>query len=237
VIPGDTVNLPVCAFGAGLAHAAVLALVLPIMITLPAPGADTAPGPVAIQVEIRAAPPEAPIAQDVTTEDVMSESLMAEGDAEESGEAMDLRPSPDAVEVTGALPDVGELAALPEPVEASVPDELPDELPDEFPETDGAGPEPAADAEPRALASIGPDVPAATVPFPLRKPRLTVEARDENEDAAKPAPKRRASVSAPAPRARAPAKSQPAYKGILGGRRATAMPEYPSPGQPFGNRQ
>ena len=241
MIDYDKPTLPVCAFGAGIAHAAALALVLPIMITLPAPGADTAPGSVAIQVEIRTAPLYAPmaqdlmaqdlIAQDLMAQDVMAEDLMAEGDAEDNGEALDLPPSPDPVEVTGALPDMPELAALPEPVEAVVPDELPEELP----ETDGAlrAPESAPDAEPRALASIGPEVTPAAVPIPLRKPRVTDEA--EAEDEAKPAPKRRVSVSAP--RARAPATSQPAFKGILGGRQATTMPEYPSPGQPFGNSQ
>jgi len=244
VIDYDKPTLPVCAFGAGIAHAAALALVLPIMITLPAPGADTAPGSVAIQVEIRTAPLYAPmaedlmaqdlmaqdlmaqdlIAQDLMAQDVMAEDLMAEGDAEDNGEALDLPPSPDPVEVTGALPDMPELAALPEPVEAVVPDELPEELP----ETDGAlrAPESAPDAEPRALASIGPEVTPAAVPIPLRKPRVTDEA--EAEDEAKPAPKRRVSVSAP--RARAPATSQPAFKGILGGRQATTMPEYPSTG-------
>ena len=241
MIDYDKPTLPVCAFGAGIAHAAALALVLPIMITLPAPGADTAPGSVAIQVEIRTAPLYAPMAedlmaqdlmaQDLMAQDVMAEDLMAEGDAEDNGEALDLPPSPDPVEVTGALPDMPELAALPEPVEAVVPDELPEELP----ETDGAlrAPESAPDAEPRALASIGPEVTPAAVPIPLRKPRVTDEA--EAEDEAKPAPKRRVSVSAP--RARAPATSQPAFKGILGGRQATTMPEYPSPGQPFGNSQ
>jgi len=242
VIDYDKPTLPVCAFGAGIAHAAALALALPIMITLPAPGADTAPGSVAIQVEIRTASPDAPIAQDLMAQDLIAQDLiaqdliaegdLAEGDAEDNGEALDLPPSSDPVEVTGALPDRPELAALPAPVEAVMPDELS--------ETDGAlrAPEPAADTEPRALASVEPEAAPAAVPIPLRKPRVAVEAEDVEKDEAKPAPKRRVSVAVPKARARATAKNQqPVFKGVLGGRPATPMPEYPSPGQPFGNRQ
>jgi hypothetical protein len=52
VIPSNTVNLPVCALGAGVAHAAALTLVLPLMITLPAPGESSTTELVAIPVEI-----------------------------------------------------------------------------------------------------------------------------------------------------------------------------------------
>jgi hypothetical protein len=44
VIDVDKISLPVCAFGAGLAHAVALALVLPIAITLPAAGQSMTAG-------------------------------------------------------------------------------------------------------------------------------------------------------------------------------------------------
>ncbi|ODS00463.1 hypothetical protein AUC69_00965 [Methyloceanibacter superfactus] len=56
MIPSNTVNLPVCALGAGVAHAAALALVLPLMITLPAPG-ESSTKLVAIPVKIVATAP------------------------------------------------------------------------------------------------------------------------------------------------------------------------------------
>jgi len=89
-------SLSVCVFGAGLAHAAALVLIVPILITLPAP-ADTAPQTVAIHVEIRAA---------------ASESI-AQGDAEEA--PLDALPSED---VTAALPAPAEPE---EPAEAMEP--------------------------------------------------------------------------------------------------------------------
>jgi hypothetical protein len=49
----DRINLRTCAIGAGLVHAIVLAAVLPILITLPAPRADSvAPRSVAIAVDV-----------------------------------------------------------------------------------------------------------------------------------------------------------------------------------------
>ena len=98
----DKPSLSVCAFGAGLAHAAALALILPILITLPAP-ADPAPQTVAIHVEIRAAA-SAPIAQ---------------GDAEEA--PVDALPPED---VTAALPSAAEPEELDETMEPTASEDV-----------------------------------------------------------------------------------------------------------------
>lgn len=52
MIDADKVSLPVCAFGAGLVHATMLALILPIAITLPAPGRTMTARLVAVDVKI-----------------------------------------------------------------------------------------------------------------------------------------------------------------------------------------
>jgi hypothetical protein len=99
----DKPSLSVCAFGAGLAHVAALALILPILITLPAP-ANPAPQTVAIHVEIRADASE-PIAQGDTeeapldalpSEDVTA-ALPAPAEPDEPNEAMEPTVSQDAL--------------------------------------------------------------------------------------------------------------------------------------------
>jgi len=110
LIDHDKPSLSVCAFGAGLAHAAALALILPILVTLPVP-ADTVPQTVAIHVEILAA---------------ASESI-AQGDAEEA--PLDALPSED---ITAALPAPAEPeepaeAMAPTPQDALGPEAEPDE--------------------------------------------------------------------------------------------------------------
>lgn len=115
MINHDKPSLSVCAFGAGLAHAAALALILPILITLPAP-ADTAPQTVAIHVEIRAA---------------ASESI-AQGDADEA--PLDALPSED---VTAALPAPAEPEEPAEAMEPTPQDALAPE-PEPEPDEDAA---------------------------------------------------------------------------------------------------
>jgi hypothetical protein len=46
------INLPVFAIGAGVIHAIGLAVLLPLLITLPGPGSDIDPHAVAIDVDI-----------------------------------------------------------------------------------------------------------------------------------------------------------------------------------------
>jgi hypothetical protein len=227
VINYDKVDLPVCAFGAGLAHAAALALILPIMITLPAP-ADPAPPTVAIHVEIRTAAAAGPI---------------AEGDAEEIAKRLDTLGSE---EVTAALPapaETGELterpepstsendalhseeitaevtAALPVPPEAEEPSKMsePDTSRDAF----ALEPEPDEDQPLNAVASVDADETPAVVPIRLRKPALNQAV--EERKAAKPEPRKH--VTAHRPQARVTTK-RPSKK-FLGGRTATPMPEYP----------
>jgi hypothetical protein len=60
VIRLDKINLPVFAIGAGVIHAIGLAVLLPLLITLPAPGSDIDPHAVAIDVDIVPASPPSP---------------------------------------------------------------------------------------------------------------------------------------------------------------------------------
>ena len=60
MINRDELRLPACAFGAGAAHLAVLALVLPVLITLPGPSESMTPNLIAIPVEILAEAPAPP---------------------------------------------------------------------------------------------------------------------------------------------------------------------------------
>jgi hypothetical protein len=149
VIDYDKINLPVCAFGAGLTHVAALALILPIVISLPAP-ADTAPQAIAIHVEIRTATPE---------------SARAEADAEDIGAPLDALGSE---EVTAALPAPVETEELDGGTEPAAPQ---DALAPE--------PEPGEDVQPSAVANVDANEMPSAVPLPLRKPKLTgdLEAR------------------------------------------------------------
>jgi hypothetical protein len=116
VIGYDKVSLPACTFGAGLAHAAALALVLPILITLPGPETGAPPRLVAIPVTIMPEPPAPAVAE---PEDAIGE-LVARTSEEEPQPLQEFEPiaaepapppqeEPATVEasddVTGALPD------------------------------------------------------------------------------------------------------------------------------------
>lgn len=250
MIHSEKPSLSVCAFSAGAVHAAVLALVLPVMITLPAPN-DRAQGTVAIQVAVLTAPQdiakdsiaEASIAEASIAEATIAEAAMPDGDEAGEGDVDDaawnsLAPE----EVTGALPEASEQAALSPPAEADMPDALPEAaLVESIP-----APTPEEDVERDAVASIEPaqsseaweageaveasEAPI-TVPMPLRKPHVSTAAVDTTAavDSGRPAPSR--SVTTSKPRARASGNSQqPAFKGLLGGRRATSMEEYRLPG-------
>ena len=59
VIRLDRLNLPVFAIGVGVVHAIGLALLLPLLITLPGPGGDLDPKAAAVDVEIGPADPSA----------------------------------------------------------------------------------------------------------------------------------------------------------------------------------
>ena len=222
----DKPSLSVCALGAGAAHAAVLVLVLPVMITLPAPD-DTAQGTVAIQVIVRSSPPPFVQAAMLTQAAVVE----GEGDIDEAGWAV-----PETEEITSALPDIPEhaavaeeatlveQAALSEPVEAALPAEsaAPVVAPEAALVEDAPAPVMEEDVELSTVASIETDEPdfmPDVVPRPFRKPAITIVV--EPQAKAKPAPQPQVTQSRPRP----PAK--PKFKGFLGGTRATPMAEFP----------
>jgi hypothetical protein len=101
VIDVDKISLPVCAFGAGLAHVVALALVLPIAITLPAAGQSMTARLVAVDIEIVAPEPK-------TVMPDLIAALVAEPEA-----GADATPDPDAGIPTEAADDI--TGALPEP--------------------------------------------------------------------------------------------------------------------------
>lgn len=207
-------SLSICAFGAGLAHAAALAVILPMIITLPAP-ADPAPQLIAIHVEIQTA----------------LAGTVGEGDAEDD------TPSPPMLgsrDITAALPAQAETEALPssDDITAALPS--PSEEPDDVmeppaPESVPAlQSEPDAELPPAAVANVDAEDTPTAIPLPPRRPsvRATVE-RPEPPAPPKvtPKPVPRQHITASKPRSRT--SSRPANKPLLGGRTATPMPEYP----------
>src|SRR5665811_2540174 len=108
VIHTDKPSLSVCAFGAGAAHAAVLALILPVMVTLPAPE-DRAQGTVAIEVAVRSAPPSPFIEASAAGPAMLEGAPEGEGEGDADDAAWNELPPE---EITGALPDIPEQAPL-----------------------------------------------------------------------------------------------------------------------------
>lgn len=178
MINDDRISLPVCALGAGLTHVAALALILPIVITLPAP-ADTSPRAVAIHVEIRTAMPE---------------PAMAEGDAEDTGAPVDALGSE---EVTAALPAPVETEELNDGTEPAGPE---DALAPE--------PEPDGGAQLGAVANVDTESMPAAVPVPLRKPPQSTAVEENKPARAATAVPEKHVVPVYRPRSRAPAKSK-----------------------------
>lgn len=226
----DKPSLSVCAFGAGAAHAAVLALILPVMVTLPAPE-DQAQGTVAIQVAVRSIPPASLVAAAAAAPDMLEGALAGEGDVDDTA-WNELPPQ----ELTGALPDIPEQAPLNEaPAVAAKP---PVESADPVMNPDAALMERAleseAEMELRAVARVEATEPAAfseleavsvTVPLPLRKPAMRAVIRETVEVRPAPAPRRQV----PARRTTTRAAPKPVFKGFFGGRPATPMKEFPFP--------
>lgn len=146
-------SLPVCAFGAGAAHAAALALILPIAITLPAPKHE-ARGTVSIQVSLRTTAPSTPFIEAAmarATGGRPQAILEGEGDVDEGSWTV-LEPE----DVTGALPDMPEQAPA-EPAnlieQAALPASAPDVV---VPEHEMAKPTPLV--EQAALPASAEDV-------------------------------------------------------------------------------
>gem|GEM_PF-1752880 len=248
VIHTDKPSLSVCAFGAGAAHAAVLALILPVMVTLPAPE-DRAQGTVAIEVAVRSAPPSPFIEASAAGPAMLEGAPEGEGEGDADDAAWNELPPE---EITGALPDIPEQAplneapaalmeqaALSDPVAPTPPLESADPVMDPDAALVERAPalESEAEMELRSVASIEstepaeftePDAVSATVPMPLRKParaavKETASVKDTEDAGRKPAPRRRVTVQSTA----RPAK--PVFKGLFGGRPATPMKEFPFP--------
>jgi hypothetical protein len=67
VIKLERPSLPVFAIGAGAVHLIALALLLPLLITLPGPGSDAPPKPVNVEVDLGSRADPAPIVPDVSS--------------------------------------------------------------------------------------------------------------------------------------------------------------------------
>ena len=247
-------RLSMCAFGAGAAHAALLALALPIMITLPAP-ADKAQGTVAIQVVVRSAPPPTLDVAMAETAALPLPEFIGEGDIDEDAlpasvldavlgtspaSDLDALPASAAGEITGSLPqasaspDVLQTHAALSVVIAAAPPPRTVE-PAALPLVESV-PAPDADAgiNGEAIASVEskeviesqevPEASLAIVPVPLRTPVASEVQVPALPVARKPVRKTRVR---PRPRVAAPAQAKSANKGFLGGRQAAPMAEYP----------
>jgi hypothetical protein len=163
VLPVDTINLPACAFGAGIAHAAALALVLPMMITLPAPSESSTAKLVAIPVTIVADAGSAP--------DLIG-ALMDEPAPVDEVVSEPVAPA----EVTPDNDDDIITAALPAPEPAAAPEQMSE------PEPERAAVEPA-EAEPAESEPELP-VPLAVAATEAAMPPLPTRVRrDDNGEA------------------------------------------------------
>lgn len=164
-------SLTLCVLGAGAVHAALLASVLPVMITLPAP-ADGARATVAVPVAVRTALPVPHASTAAVGPGLFSEVvLFGEGDADEIALPPAL-PVPLVHEnlpvrnaTTHELPLMRQ-AALSGPVTAPAP--VPTVEPVATP-----GATPAESAGVSVIARL-PDFMPDAVPYPKRKPAFTI---------------------------------------------------------------
>lgn len=114
-------NVPVFLIYAGIIHAIGLALLLPIVVTLPGSGGDNGPGASLINVEIL---PASPLAGKVEVDEEQTSALPPPGQAEEIAE--DAAAAPGAGEQDGAQvePDVDSAASEPEAEELAAEPEV-----------------------------------------------------------------------------------------------------------------
>lgn len=226
VITYDKVSLPVCAFGASLGHVAALALILPVVITLPAPGETIVPTAVAIHVEVMTAPPPAPEGDAIAA---LTENLNVASEAPAPNpDVVDAAPAPESLDVSDETPD-DVTGALPDTVLTETPDAAAD-LP-EAPSAEEAAQEDAAPTEtiPSTVAAIDPDGPWSDVPIPARKPQRIFEVDAPEGAQAAPAAKPRAVPPATSSRA---VRSRPVVKRrLLGGQPPIGTFDYPVPGR------
>jgi hypothetical protein len=129
--------VPVFLIYAGVIHAIGLALLLPMIITLPGPGGETAPDSAAIDVEIV---PAAPLAGKIEPDGEQTSALPSGSPAE--GDEADIEADQGAEAVAPASPEAG-----PEEDEKALPQEEPDEAePAPVKPAQGAAPKPAKKA-------------------------------------------------------------------------------------------
>lgn len=206
MISYDKISLSTCTFGAGLAHAAALALVLPILITLPAPGSSAPPRLVAIPVTIMPEPSGPAVAkvEDAVPEVVESDDVIGALVARTSVAEPEPVQEP---EPTVAAPEPAPPPADETMVEAS--DDVTGALP----------------GEPSTVAAIDEAEPTIAPPVDLKPPPLPTRVRrDADGDAivatpaspsaptnAAPAPPRQ--TSSPTPRRRTVKQDIAPYKG------------------------
>jgi hypothetical protein len=202
VISYDKVSLSTCTFGAGLAHAAALALVLPILITLPAPGTSAPPRLLAIPVTIMPEPPAPAVAK---VEDVVSAVV-------ESGDVIGALVARTSVEEPEPVPKPEATVAAPEPAPPPA-DETTVEASDDV---TGALPDEPSTAE--AIEEAEPAVAAVDLKQPPLPTRVRRDADGDAVAATPPAPKNAEPApprhgSSPAPRRRTVKQDIAPYKG------------------------
>ncbi len=104
MIRPDRPKLPVFAIGAGVVHAIGLAILLPLLITLPGPGADIKQTPVNIEVDVGSPDPPRPVVPDVSSgraaSDETTSALPASPEPDVGADDVSPDTSPDAVQDT-----------------------------------------------------------------------------------------------------------------------------------------
>jgi hypothetical protein len=205
VFHNEKPSLSVCALGAVAAHAALLALILPIMITLPAP-ADKAEGTVTVQVVMRSKRPPPLEAATAEPVDLAFPAYIGEGDADEDAFAV-----VSLGETVVNLPEVSSAPAETLPLVDSVPEA---NVRDDAIANIDSREAPISETRPAIATKRSRKPPQASIPQQQAKP------------AASP-PRRVSAKRAPATGPVEPTETKPVYKGLLGGTKATTMPEYP----------
>jgi hypothetical protein len=84
----DRPNLPIFAIGAGAVHLIALAILLPLLITLPGPGRNTRPKPVNVEVDLGSPASPKPIVPDVSSMAAHDETAALPSGSEAGGETL-----------------------------------------------------------------------------------------------------------------------------------------------------
>jgi hypothetical protein len=92
VIRPNRPKLPLFAIGSGVVHAIGIAILLPLLITLPGTGGDKRQRPVNIEVEVSAKSPPRPVVPDVSSLHPAADDATSALPATDSGALADIRP-------------------------------------------------------------------------------------------------------------------------------------------------